>query len=179
MKVVDFLRKSLSEESLIHNKAEYTDCTRASIQYYFPDILYDKGSWVVHVEVDEEQHKTYSCECKRIFDLAQSRLETSTLLIRYNPDAVHIDGSTWRWRQKDRLQALLHLVRWALTDHGGEAARRAWQTGHVLCFYLFYDDMCCVDKKGVWPGQVRYLEVSSEGDYTSQQVQPWSIGYSP
>ena len=175
LKVVDFLRDEIAMPFL-HNKAEYVDCSALRKKYYFPDIIWDCGSWYAHSEVDEEQHKTYTCECKRVLELAQSRLEVATLLIRYNPDAVHFDGTTWRYSEKRRKEILLEVVRWAMSDAGGEAARRAWAMGKLLAIYLFYDDMGCTDESGKWPGQIRYLSVDLSGNYVTEQVDTTEIG---
>jgi hypothetical protein len=165
MAVVDYLRKDFTK--MVHNHIEYVECSSVSLRYYFPDMTWDLGSWIVHLEVDEEQHKSYTCESRRIMELAQARFEVATLLVRYNPDAMHIDGSTWRWQQRDRLYELRRVLDWCMTPEAGARARDYWSTGRVLCVYLFYDDQACRDETGVWPGKVMTLRVSSVNSGTT------------
>ena len=176
LKVVDFLRSSISTPFL-HNKKESIECSSVSIKYYFPDIVWDCGSWIVHGEIDEEQHKSYTCECKRIMEIVQSRLEVSTILWRYNPDSVHYDGTKWSFSENDRMKKLIHVIQWSLSDHGGEVSRQAWALGKVLIFYLFYDDMECIDENGVWPGKICYLSIDTTGQYILENVMPSEIGF--
>lgn len=136
-------------------------CSTVSQKYYFPDITWDRGNYIKHLEVDEQQHKSYSCECKRVMSLAQSRYEVATLLIRYNPDAMHVDGTNWRWKQKDRLQLLDRVLEWADGEEAQREACEAWRHGQVLVIYLFYDDKFCKDEEGAWPGQVCLLGVDT------------------
>lgn len=52
---------------------------------YRPDFLYDCGTHFVILEVDENQHRAYECERKRMWEIAQS-LGLPTIFVRYNPD---------------------------------------------------------------------------------------------
>ena len=179
LKIVDFLRSSIST-SFIHNKKESVECSSISVKYYFPDIVWDCGSWIVHGEIDEEQHKSYSCECKRIMDIVQSRFEVSTLLFRYNPDRYHYDGTAWTFTEDERMKILVDVIQWSLSDQGRDASRKAWSLGKVLIFYLFYDDMGCIDEDGIWPGKICYLYLSVDGkgeEYMLEDVLPSEIGF--
>lgn len=51
-----------------------------------PDVLIDFGIYVVIVECDEEQHKNYSCENKRMMEIFQDVGNRSCIFIRFNPD---------------------------------------------------------------------------------------------
>jgi hypothetical protein len=52
-----------------------------------PDALIDMGHHVVVVEVDENQHGSYSCEEKRMLQIIQDCGERDTIFVRINPDA--------------------------------------------------------------------------------------------
>jgi hypothetical protein len=68
----------------MHNKSVGTDCTGSHI---FPDILYDRGTHFIAVEVDEHQHRasSYKCEQQRMLNVI-ANLGLSCVFIRYNPD---------------------------------------------------------------------------------------------
>jgi very-short-patch-repair endonuclease len=53
--------------------------------------LYDCKTHYVVLEVDEEQHrgKTYECDQKRMWEIAQS-LGMPSIFIRYNPDKYKV-----------------------------------------------------------------------------------------
>lgn len=163
MVVVDYLMHR-HKDDMSYNKRESIECSAVSQQHYFPDITWDRGAYMKHLEIDEQQHKSYMCECKRIMSLAQSRYEVATLLIRYNPDAMHIDGTNWRWKQKDRLRLLERTLEWADSAEAQREACEAWSRGQVLVIYLFYDDKMCRDEDGEWPGQVCLLGVEDHSE---------------
>lgn len=52
-----------------------------------PDILIDKGIFSIIIECDENQHKNYECEEKRIMELFQDLGSRPLVLIRFNPDS--------------------------------------------------------------------------------------------
>ena len=66
MKVVNFLKESIPKE-MIYNKVvgRETECGR-----YRPDILYDCGSHLIIVEVDEYQHESYAENCENIIPVS-------------------------------------------------------------------------------------------------------------
>lgn len=56
-----------------------------------PDFGYDMGTHVVFIEVDEQQHRSYSCkleggENRRMYGIFQSLGGKGCIFIRYNPD---------------------------------------------------------------------------------------------
>ena len=95
----------------------------------------------------------------------------------YGVDTVHFDGTPWKYKTSNRLRLLLSVIQWAMSDQGGQVSRDAWQKGNVLTFYLFYDDMNCVENNGRWPGQIRYLTFTKEQEYLSEQVLPQQINF--
>jgi hypothetical protein len=52
-----------------------------------PDFIFDAGTHFIIIEVDENQHYNYPCECEqtRMINIAQA-LGMSCIFIRYNPD---------------------------------------------------------------------------------------------
>ena len=178
LRAVDYLREQTHLGTLIHNKSARVERSDVRQLNYFPDIVYTCKSWVVHIEIDENQHKIYKCECQRILEIAQSRGSTPTLLARYNPDTVHLDGTRWKASTKTRLELLKKVLFWALSDSGGTAAQQAWSnTGMsvvppVLAIYVYYDDVGCIDEKGILPIQLRILSVDKCNNYYSEQLIP-------
>lgn len=67
----------------IHDKIPDGGCNS-----YRPDFILDFGLNVVIVECDENQHKSYACECeqKRMINLFQDFGGSHLTFIRYNPD---------------------------------------------------------------------------------------------
>ena len=57
-----------------------------------PDLFIDLGSHCVIIEVDENQHRQYSCEEKRMIDLYEDIGFRKVVFLRFNPDAYHIGG---------------------------------------------------------------------------------------
>jgi hypothetical protein len=53
-----------------------------------PDFVINKGSLIIVIEVDENQHGSYACECEqaRMINIFQSFVGVKTVFIRYNPD---------------------------------------------------------------------------------------------
>jgi len=52
-----------------------------------PDFFIDKFSHAVGIECDENKHRGYSCENKRMMELSQDIAHRPFVLIRLNPDA--------------------------------------------------------------------------------------------
>eukprot|EP00899_Mesostigma_viride_P012584 jgi/Mesvir1/21326/Mv06694-RA.1 len=57
-----------------------------------PDFVWDAGTHVLVLEVDEHQHMHYACECEqtRMVNVGQA-MGMPTLFIRYNPDGFRVD----------------------------------------------------------------------------------------
>lgn len=72
-----------------------------------PDFIFDCGSFVIVVEVDENQHKSYQedCECTRMVNIHQGFGGLKVIFIRYNPDDYIGD-------QYSESQRLNYLVEW-------------------------------------------------------------------
>lgn len=54
-----------------------------------PDIRLDMGTYVLIIEVDESQHRTYECICenKRVMQLYVDCGQRDVVLVRFNPDS--------------------------------------------------------------------------------------------
>jgi stress-induced morphogen len=52
-----------------------------------PDIAIDLFTHIIILECDEEQHKDYNCENKRIMELFQDFNNRSMIVLRFNPDS--------------------------------------------------------------------------------------------
>ena len=74
-----------------------------------PDFMWDCGTHYVILEVDEDQHKGYACDCEqtRMINITQS-LGMPCYWIRYNPD--HFTGQKSSLRDKDRLDYLARTL---------------------------------------------------------------------
>jgi hypothetical protein len=57
-----------------------------------PDLKLDLGDQVLIIEVDENQHESYNCECEnvRLMTLSQDLGHKPVIFIRFNPDAYYI-----------------------------------------------------------------------------------------
>lgn len=98
-----------------------------------PDFIFDCGTHVVIVEIDELQHKTYQCECEqtRMINIIQSFGGLKCLFIRYNPDDFKNDkGIKSLLSSNKKEEHLLDWVRLALK-------RIPTNLGEVV--YLFFD----------------------------------------
>ncbi len=51
-----------------------------------PDLYVDLFTHVLLIEIDEDQHKNYQCENKRIMEISQSFNHRPLTLVRFNPD---------------------------------------------------------------------------------------------
>ena len=90
MAVRDFLKSSFPDVPFIHDK-------RVECHLYRPDFVYDFGSHVVVIEVDEYQHETYdtSCDSKRLMSIFQGLGSRPMAMIRFNPDAYEGVKGCW------------------------------------------------------------------------------------
>jgi len=79
--VVDFIKAKFPEFDIITNKKIPDGCSLKR-----PDIMFDMGSHVVVIEVDEDQHNGYSCENKRMMLLMEDAGTRPMVFIRFNPD---------------------------------------------------------------------------------------------
>ena len=82
--VADIIKERFSYYDITCDKTIQDGCSK-----YRPDIIIDLGYQVIIIEVDETQHKNYSCENKRMMTLSQDSNHRPMIMIRFNPDAYH------------------------------------------------------------------------------------------
>lgn len=122
--------------------------TERACGLYRPDFVFDAGTHVVIVEVDEDQHKAYdpACENKRMMDVFNSFGGTRVVFIRWNPDKFEVDGVERRVPEKMRHAALVQELQRALATlpvhvlsivrmyYDGGVTRRTWVDPTVPAF---------------------------------------------
>jgi len=72
---------------LIFNKQIDGGCSKNR-----PDVRIELLTHTIIIECDEEQHKQYSCENKRVMEIFQDLGNRPLIIIRFNPDS-YVDGS--------------------------------------------------------------------------------------
>ncbi len=84
-----------------------------SCNKYRPDIVYDFGTHIIIIEIDESQHKTYECRCEqaRMINITQDYGGIPVTFIRFNPDS-YIDKNNKKQNSKieDRLGVLSEII---------------------------------------------------------------------
>lgn len=118
--------------------------------FYRPDFVFDAGTHVVVVEVDEDQHKAYdpACENKRMMDIFNSFGGVPVVFLRWNPDAFTVDGVTRRVYQKTRHAHLVRQLREALVN----------PPTRLLCITRMYFDGAIVQRTWVDPDDPAFVE---------------------
>ena len=106
-----------------------------------PDFFYDMDAWAMIVEVDEKQHCEYDgrCELVRVQDIANALGCVPIYILRYNPHAFKVSGTTRTMYQKERTDLLLHNIQEILANPPAD--------DHITIRYLFYDcDRCATSR---------------------------------
>ena len=120
-----------SSISFIHDKMlEGPICGRER-----PDFQIDCGTHFVYIEVDENQHQSYACECEqtRMINLVEAR-GMPVRFIRYNPDSYKPLKGQRQIAHTQREKKLIEYVRYAMNKSPKEDDIFA----NVV--YLFYDE---------------------------------------
>lgn len=81
MKLKEYLTQHYPDKTITHDK--HVECHR-----YRPDFVFDMGSHVIVIELDENQHRSYdtSCDNKRLMSIFQGLGTRPMIMIRFNPD---------------------------------------------------------------------------------------------
>lgn len=81
MKLKECLTVQYPEKTIVHDK-------RVECHLYRPDFVFDMGSHVIVIELDENQHKKYdtSCDNKRLMSIFHGLGSRPMVMIRFNPD---------------------------------------------------------------------------------------------
>jgi hypothetical protein len=115
--------------SFVHDKIlETTSCGRER-----PDFQIDCGTHMIYIEVDENQHQSYACECEqtRMINLVHVR-GMPTLFIRYNPDSYKPIKGQRQVTATQREKKLTEYIKYAMQHPPKDTF------ANVL--YLFYDE---------------------------------------
>ena len=100
-----------------------------------PDFQFDCGSHFVYIEVDENQHRSYLCECEqtRMINLVEAR-GMPVRFIRYNPDSYQpVKGQTML-KSNAREKKLIEYVNYSITRSPQD------NNDFANVLYLFYDN---------------------------------------
>jgi len=138
--VYQLLKKTFPDFTIIHNKTVTDGCSLKR-----PDFLIDFGSYVIIIEVDENQHVSYKCENKRTMTLFKDLGNRNLVLIRFNPDTFKDNegkrySSCFEWDEKNIL--ILNENEWnrrtkelinAITYHSTNEPEKEL-TQHLLFF---------------------------------------------
>lgn len=109
-----------------------------------PDFLFDAGDHFVIIEVDEDQHKSRSCECEqtRMVNISQT-LGMPVFFIRYNPDLYKDIVGTKSGQHESKTKRLQKLKEWldyALIHNPSTFG------DFIQVQYLFYDNYQATDR---------------------------------
>ena len=119
--------KYLSEDKLV----DRGECVR-----YRPDFVFDTGTHFVVLEVDENQHMSYSCDCEqqRMVNLSQA-MGMPTAFVRYNPDGYKAPNGSRAARVREREDALCKWMSHMMKPEASPANRGSF----CDVLYLYYD----------------------------------------
>jgi len=133
----NLLKEDIKQE--MSHRDEIIDSSCSKVR---PDFVFDCGTHLVIIEVDEHQHKSYSncgstkeertrMENRRMFMIFQSFGGSRTIFIRYNPDVFRVNNKIVNVFDKKRHELLLRWVKHYLKN-GTEFP--------LEVKYLFYDE---------------------------------------
>jgi hypothetical protein len=122
----------------MHDKIPQYACSKKR-----PDFTIDCNYFFLILEVDENQHQSYACDCEvsRMIQLHQDFGGTPIIFIRYNPDSYtdHLGqihrGFNQNPKRERRLVELIQKIR-----------RKTEVPGDPSVYYLYYDGDDTVDR---------------------------------
>jgi len=81
--VVNFILNNFKDKTWIIDKKITDGCSQRR-----PDLLLDLGYQIIIIEIDENQHIKYDCNCdnKRLMEISQDLGHRNIIFIRFNPD---------------------------------------------------------------------------------------------
>jgi len=84
--VADYIREQFPDYTITLDKRIQDGCSARK-----PDIFIDFGEYILIVEIDENQHKSYDCSCedKRLMILFRDAGCRPLVMIRFNPDQYY------------------------------------------------------------------------------------------
>jgi hypothetical protein len=96
--IVDIIKNNFPDFTWVSDKKVQNGCSNRR-----PDLLLDMGSHIIIVEIDENKHNNYDCNCenKRLMEISQDLNHRPIIFIRFNPDSyINNEGllikSCWR-----------------------------------------------------------------------------------
>ena len=96
--IVDIIKNIFPDFTWVSDKKVQNGCSNRR-----PDLLLDMGSHIIIVEIDENKHNNYDCNCenKRLMEISQDLNHRPIIFIRFNPDSyINNEGllikSCWR-----------------------------------------------------------------------------------
>jgi len=121
--VYQLLKATFPDFTIVYNKTVSNGCSLKR-----PDFLIDFGTYVVIIEVDENQHASYTCENKRTMTLFKDVGNRPLVMLRFNPDVytdekgirhnscfecddkfhLVVEKNEWERRTKDLIEAIQH-----------------------------------------------------------------------
>ena len=101
----DFLEETFTDISLIFDKT-LGACSRRR-----PDVFIECMTHCIVIECDENQHKSYGCENKRMMEIFQDVGNRPTVFIRFNPDSYVVNGLAMKSCFKRTKIGILTLVK--------------------------------------------------------------------
>jgi hypothetical protein len=141
-------------------KLPFKQCgLESETSYCLVDFVIPKKWGVILLENDEKQHSSYDamCDVRRDFDANTSVMlgtGEKVIVIRFNPDAFTIDGSTQRTSKKMRFVKLLEVI-------------KAWDEDPIpshrfFRFFMFYNRTSggFLSLQSSWPSTVQALSQS-------------------
>ena len=102
-----------------------------------PDFLFDQGTWVLVIEIDEDSHKIYEprCEHTRIMEITNAFGQLPVYVLRYNPHACRVNNTTRRITITERTDLLLKTLQYAFANPSFDH--------HIMVQYLWYSCTRC------------------------------------
>ena len=140
--VLSYLDKNIkSDINPIDDKIIDTSCVKRR-----PDRVYDCGLYFLVIEVDENQHKSYSNGCS--FDVKTQELRRMVqihealsngmmpvIFLRFNPDNFRVKGNLQKVNMQKRLEILCKWVNYCLN-----LKEKDLSTNQIRIKHLFYDE---------------------------------------
>ena len=108
-------KETIIKNVLDANKLEYDTYDRIpseACNKYRPDFVFDKNTYIIILEVDENQHQSYACECEqaRMINLFQDFGGLPVVFVRFNPDGYTDNNGKRHQYTKSREIRLLHTL---------------------------------------------------------------------
>ena len=140
--VLSYLDKNIkSDINPIDDKIIDTSCVKRR-----PDRVYDCSLYFLVIEVDENQHKSYSNGCS--FDIKTQELRRMVqihealsngmmpvIFLRFNPDNFRVKGNLQKVNMQKRLEILCKWVNYCLN-----LKEKDLSTNQIRIKHLFYDE---------------------------------------